>query len=63
MDRPIVRDFDEIRIAVDRAMLHAALGMESHLNFEIDEFLNSDPHTIMLLTWLEMQQDRTPHED
>jgi hypothetical protein len=55
MTLPTLHSFAEIQIAVDRVLLFGVLGRASELQFVVDEFLKDDPHTIMLLTWMEMQ--------
>ena len=55
MDRHIFRSFNELRQTIDRMLLLGVLGQELHLRAEITPEMAEDPHTIMLLTWLEMQ--------
>jgi hypothetical protein len=48
--RPTLYSFNELSLAVDRALLFATLGASSNISFFLDEFLKDDPHVIMLMT-------------
>lgn len=54
-ERQTIRSFLELRNIVDRMQLIGALGGNCHLKANIPPELAEDPHVIMLLTWLEMQ--------
>ena len=54
-DKPVVRDFRELKHGIEWFMTMLMIGGLPSLDLSIDEFLSEDPHTIMLLTWFELR--------